>query len=434
MPPRGGAQSSRPAVPGAYGFGMETRAAYGGGADPAIYRVTNLNDSGAGSFRAAVEATGPRVVIFEISGTINLASPIRVKSPYLTVAGQTAPSPGITLRGFGVETYTHDVLYQHFRVRPGDIGPYGTGTGMGLEYSPDAYNVVFANLSLSWCNDESFDITSTYGGGARVSLWRVLVAEALMYSSRWSESPGHALGSGRVGDNPPATVSLLQSVFASNAARNPRYFGVRSYTANNLVYNWPEQGALYSNSENNYGAVGTHIGNVYRSGPNTLNSYAVTGVNLPSGSQLYLSDTLIDAPQRTIEEFGLNGGVDPRVGSPPLTLPGYGPVAASNVQEYVLPRAGARPADRDAVDARVIADIVNRTGSIIKSQSAVGGWPVLKVNTRPLTLPTNPHAAAPSGYTNLETWLHIYAAEVEEGTASSSTALPAPPTNIRIVS
>src|SRR4051812_23190260 len=96
-----------PVVPGGVGYGMQTRAAYGGTALPTVYRVTNLNDAGSGSLRAALEATGPRVVIFEISGYIDLAQMIRIKSPHITVAGQTAPSPGITLRKFGIEVQTH---------------------------------------------------------------------------------------------------------------------------------------------------------------------------------------------------------------------------------------------------------------------------------------------------------------------------------------
>jgi len=81
------------------GFGTSTPAGRGG----AILRVTNLNDAGAGSLRAALEATGPRTVIFEVGGMIDLSDDIYITSPYLTVAGQTAPSPGITLRYAGLQ-------------------------------------------------------------------------------------------------------------------------------------------------------------------------------------------------------------------------------------------------------------------------------------------------------------------------------------------
>ena len=135
----GSAQSPPlPVVPDGKGQGMETRAAYGGSADPTVYRVTNLNDSGAGSLRAALTAAGPRVVIFEISGTIALNSDIYIGNPYLTVAGQTAPSPGITIKNFGFFVNTNDVLLQHFRIRP------GAGTcNSGLQvYGGNQHNIV----------------------------------------------------------------------------------------------------------------------------------------------------------------------------------------------------------------------------------------------------------------------------------------------------
>src|SRR5262245_2672041 len=114
---------SLPVVPGGEGYAMQTRAAYGGGTPPSILRVTNLTDSGEGSLRAALLTAGPRVVIFETSGNIALQSDICVTEPYVTLAGQTAPSPGITLQGFGIQWYTHDVLMQHLRIRPGDGPP-----------------------------------------------------------------------------------------------------------------------------------------------------------------------------------------------------------------------------------------------------------------------------------------------------------------------
>src|SRR4029077_9661875 len=96
----------------------------------------------------------------------------------------------------------------------------------------------------------------------------------------------------------------------------------------------------------------------------------------------------------------------------------------------VLAWAGARPAERDAVDARVAADAWNRTGTMISSQDAVGGWPVFAVNVRALTTPINPHTVSGTGYTNLEDWLHGFSAIVEAG---GTLAVPSPPTGLRIV-
>jgi hypothetical protein len=113
-----GGQIAMPVFPGAEGFGATTVAGRGG----AVLTVTNLNDSGLGSLRAALSATGARTVVFETSGMITLTTDdLIVTNPYLTVAGQTAPSPGITIRGGGIRILTHDVLIQHMRVRPGDV-------------------------------------------------------------------------------------------------------------------------------------------------------------------------------------------------------------------------------------------------------------------------------------------------------------------------
>src|SRR5712692_6968373 len=106
-----------PAFPGAEGFGSTTPGGRGG----KVTFVTNLNDSGAGSLRAACEAEGPRIVIFRVSGLITLASPITVKSPYLTIAGQTAPGDGICLRNFTFNIATHDVVVRYLRSRLGDL-------------------------------------------------------------------------------------------------------------------------------------------------------------------------------------------------------------------------------------------------------------------------------------------------------------------------
>jgi len=115
--PRVLAASMLPVVPGLKGFGANTRAGRGG----AVYRVTNLAAKGAGSLRACIDAVGPRTCIFEVSGTIALTSNLVVRNPYLTIAGQTAPSPGILVRGGAIVIVAHDVLLQHVHVRAGDV-------------------------------------------------------------------------------------------------------------------------------------------------------------------------------------------------------------------------------------------------------------------------------------------------------------------------
>src|SRR3989338_8925371 len=140
-----------PAFPGAQGFGTDTPAGSGrhfAAPSTQIIKVTNLNDAGPGSLSAALEASGPRIIVFETSGTITLTSRIIVVNPYFTVAGQTAPSPGITLKNFGIAPRTHDGLIQHIRVRVGDQGPNNDGDmdAIGDIWNADrsqVYNLVF---------------------------------------------------------------------------------------------------------------------------------------------------------------------------------------------------------------------------------------------------------------------------------------------------
>ena len=179
--------------------GRGTRGAWGAGTPPTVYVVSNLNDSGAGSLRAALEASGPRVVVFETSGAIIARSDYLIANPYCTVAGQTAPSPGITLQGDpsgaassgGLSITGHDVVVQHLRVRPGDcppvLAPTAAHDGIAIFYE-GAYNVVIDHCSVSWVGGktlQAFGIAQDAG----VSFWRCIGAEALYYSANTDYSP-----------------------------------------------------------------------------------------------------------------------------------------------------------------------------------------------------------------------------------------------------
>jgi hypothetical protein len=428
MVPRGRAQGSIPVVPEANGFGMNTRAAYGGGGAPAVHRVTNLNDSGSGSLRAAMEASGPRVVVFEVSGTIALSSPIIVRSPYLTVAGQTAPSPGVTLRNYGIELSTNDVLLQHFRVRPG-----GNTCNNGLEaWGAASYNIVLDHMSVSWGQDENVVF---YNGSRAINatLWRSIVAEGLHLEPALSGCAGGSSEShGLLVYDHTRNVSVLESLFASNGERNPYPKGATvSYFANNLFYNWGNgQGAFFGDPDGSGALQSTFTGNHYRRGPSTPSgTWMAQARHLQSGSRVFIGDNLRDGTN--IEEFSVinNEGVDPRVGTAPVVVSGFTPASSSQVWDLVLGNAGARPDDRDGVDARIVQEVTSRGGRVIDTESQVGGWPTLAINRRALTLPTNPNDVTSSGYTNLEKWLHSYA-DIVEGRAAPQG--PIPPGGVRV--
>ena len=140
-----------PAFPGAEGFGAYTVGGRGG----RVLFVTNLADSGPGSLRAACEAEGPRIVLFRVSGLIELESAIRIRNPYITIAGQTAPGHGICLKNYGLSISTHDVVVRYIRSRPGDL----TKKEMDALSIVDARNVIIDHCSTSWSNDETLSVT-----------------------------------------------------------------------------------------------------------------------------------------------------------------------------------------------------------------------------------------------------------------------------------
>jgi len=411
-----------PVVPGGEGYGMSTRAAYGGGTPPQVLRVTTLNDSGAGSLRAALLTAGPRVVVFETSGNIVLTSDIVVTEPYVTLAGQTAPSPGITLQGFGIQWYTHDVLMQHLRVRPGDGPPRLPQTAdhdASIVYTEQAWNVVYDHNSLSWAQGKTTEVISP-NSGAEVCYWRNLISEALYRAKNVVIDPGQPSSLGMLlasMANTEMRVSVLGNLFAHNADRNPEiHTGVTLQFVNNVVYDWgrdetpyPWASFLYQCEYLTQVAV---VGNVYIAGPGPhpvtpLSAVATWGC---SGVQVYLADNALEGA----EAYDACGGDDWCMTSLPVDLTGLTIRPAADVEGFVRAQAGARPAARDSVDARVLEELATRTGRVIRSQDDVGGWPALAVNQRALRVPDNPHTILASGYTVLEVWLHGYADAVEQ--------------------
>jgi len=437
-----GAQSSPlPVIPGAQGYGMQTRAAYGSATLPTIYRIRNLNDRGSGSLRAAMEASVPRVVIFEISGYIDLADMIRITSPYLTVAGQTAPSPGITLRKYGIEIQTHDVLLQHFRVRPGEWGQNKVDNCGIIAWGAAAHDIVLDHMSVSWGPDENIAADTYFKGDMNMTVWRSISAEGLDFPASVPLSASHGL---LVQAN-SRKVYIAQSLLASNRERNPyAQSGTSLAAVNNLIYNWFANWSFFFANDTPSGDPGgtpwaaTVVGNRLVPGPNTADDsdspqgwlfyYDDTG-GTPFGNQIYRRDNTVDNTlQISIEIEGNELSYDPNTASPPALAPidGIVPLASDTVEELVLANAGARPADRDEVDRRIVYQVSTRTSDgYIRSQTEVGDYPPLAVNRRGLTLPAAPHSITGSGYTELEVWLHSFSTAVERSAQPSvATSLP----------
>ncbi len=415
-----------PVFPGAQGFGVYTPAGRGG----EVIHVTNLNARGPASFRAAVETEGARVIVFEVGGVIDLdGSIISVSHPFVTIAGQTAPDPGITLIGGGIRVETHDVLIQHIAVRPGDKQGKGfepDGISIGGWDGPESYNIVVDHCSFTWAIDENTAVSGRNPFPRDVTYSNCIIAECLAVAthSKGRHSMGTLIHDG------VTNVALIGNLYAHNFRRNPY---VKSscgvVMANTIVYNPGQLGLHVSNFSNarDKAPVVSLAGNVFIAGPSTPAGLGLVSA-LGTPYTIWLKDNLAFNADGTPGLLLTQGGTDPEVrkwnarhqgidtggtGNPPLWHESIKPLRAEDTEAHVLRNAGMRPARRCRIDARIVETVHTRTGSIIDSQNEVEGYPRYKPVTRKLSLPVNPNHITESGYTVIEVWLHKQAAEVE---------------------
>lgn len=398
-------QVELPVIPGAVGFGSNTVAGRGG----RIIRVTNLNSSGPGSLKSALDALGPRIVVFEISGTIILKSDLFVKSPFLTIAGQTAPSPGITIRGGALTILSHDILVSHIRMRVGDDpdGPPKNDRDAFQIYNKykDTYNVVIDHCSISWSIDENASVGQP--GISNVSFLNCICSEGLYIAGHPDYPPGTPHSKGLMIGPDVTNVTVYGCLFAHNDQRNIQVGYVTSHNIeeiNNVIYNWG------STAADTYGDLDV-IGNCFIPGLNTTNHSLRTR---NQNARLYANDNIGGTwwPQCTGSPSRLTESIIPETRIMP----------SSRVFDYVIRHAGARPADRDAVDKRIIDDVVNRTGTFKNSVLEAGGWPDLEVNRRSVNsnipgagpIPDDPNGDSDGdGYTDIEEWLQALTLNLE---------------------
>ncbi len=403
------------AFPGAEGFASKTPAGRCGD----IIKVTNLLDDGPGSLRVAIQTNRPRIVVFEISGTVVLTKDIVVTNPYLTISGQTSPSPGITLRGGTLSIETHDVLIQHIRVRAGDEASLQNRSSRDGITIQNAMNVIIDHCSVSWAIDENICIKHS----KNVTISNCLIAEGLNDSYNKKGKHSKAILISYDANN----VTLLKNIFAHHADRHPNVKDKSSaISANNLYYNFGYRAASFSAKEfpcqDEPCVTFCSVGDVYIAGLDSDADKKGAGNTIfrvhPSvrpPSKIYIQDTLIIPNSIQVK----SGGTGIWVTSPPFWESSLICMAADLVQAYVLTHSGARPADRDTVDMRVIEDVKKRTGRIIDSQRDVGGWPLLQMNHQVFTIPDNPDGDIDrNGYTNIEEALQRMAAEVEQNPKS----------------
>lgn len=386
--PIGGKPEGTPAFPGAEGFGSTTIGGRGG----VVLAVTNLNDSGPGSFRQAAEASGPRIVIFRTGGIIKLQRSIEIVDPYITIAGQTAPGDGIMFQDADIRIKTHDVILRGIRVRVGDVNQAEDWDGIVL-HTPngqEVYNVVVDHCSISWAIDENI---SSFGLGARVrdcTFSYNIISEGLE-DSHHRDGP-HSKGM-LLTKNNLRTVSVHHNLFAHNVGRNPKVAqNVTAEIINNVIYNFVAATRL------DPAAKANAIGNVYISGPNTpptimgdLNKGIMLGPREGFAEMLlYVMQNIGPGRESNSGDDWLAvGGGSESIHRSLEPVPDFFPSEINHhpveeTLEVVLQQAGAIAPYRDPVDLRVVENVRQGTGSVINSQNDVGGWPVMEEGTAPL--------------------------------------------------
>ena len=388
-----------PAFPGAEGAGALTSGGRGG----RVIEVTNLNDSGKGSLRDALNVSGPRIIVFRVGGTIELKTPIRITEPFVTIAGQTAPGDGITIKNEVFRIATHDVIIRYMRFRVGtqpSTDPGGTDS-LELINNPDnssdknaqVYNVIIDHSSISWAFDENislWNVREDINKIENVTLQWSVISEALP-SPNTGRRLGFLLGAGV--DN----ISIHHNLFANNGGRNPAMKGGHIEVVNNVMYNneWDTR-INWKPAENTVEDITflNFIGNYAIKGTDSEDNFMLVvqpeAVNEPQeqqGHQVYVEGNMgafrenLQEDEWAVVGGGWNAG-DPAPRkwqiSTPLQIPGVSITTQDYLTAYrrILLDAGASRV-RDIVDKRVTQQVANRTGRSIRTPGDVGGYPTL---------------------------------------------------------
>jgi len=367
-----------------------------GGAGGKIIRVTSLDSNGPGTLREAINAVGPRTIVFEVAGTIDLAGDnLIIKEPHITIAGQTAPSPGISiLKGGIVAARTNDVIIQHLKIRPGDLNEAPrSGRDIDSFTTIESHNVVVDHCSLSWATDENMSASGKRFIGETLEDWRKGTSHKILFSnniaSEGLSNSTHAKGEHSKGslihDN-VNEIYIYGNLYSSNFERSPLFKGgVQGSIINNFIYN-PGQRAVHYNLQGlEWSGVDPVlgrmdlIGNAMKAGPSTLHDLPLLMIGGIGNLSAYMEgNTSIDRWGNDVDKLGKYTSNDVEIiqaKEPHFSQEGLTLFSAGDTEKYVLANAGARPWDRDGHDVRVLADAAEGRGSIINSQEQVGGYP-----------------------------------------------------------
>jgi len=379
------------AFPGAQGWAAVTQGGRGG----RILRVTTLAAEGPGSFKAAVEAKGPRIVVFEVAGVIDMArTTITIKEPFLTIAGQTAPSPGITLIRGGIDIRASDVIVRHLRVRPGlDGQAKRSGWEVDALNTVAAHNVIIDHCTMTWALDENLSASGPRFEGATPDDWRRNTSHSITFSYNLlaegladaSHPKGeHSKGS-LIHDN-ASQILIWRNVYAHNVERSPLLKGgVQAAVVNNLIYDPGLRAVHYNlmalewgNQPYQEGKLAA-VGNVMRGGPSTDAGLPFLMLGGDGDLRFHGRDNIaVDRHGNPLPLFGRYGVTKAKLiesRTPPVWPTGLPVLPAAELETHLLANAGARPWDRDADDIRVLFFVAEGRGKIIDDEREVSEYP-----------------------------------------------------------
>ncbi len=379
------------AFEGAMGWAASTVGGRGG----AIIRVTNLHAEGPGSLAEAVATKGPRIIVFEVGGIIDLQKhSLVIKEPFLTIAGQTAPSPGITLIRGGMVISAHDVIVRHLRVRPGEAGAAKKSGWEADGITTTSHDIIIDHCTCTWATDENLSASGPRFSGNAVEEWRentshritisnCIIAEGLDNSTHGKGK--HSKGS-LIHDN-CTEIAIIGNLYANNVERNPLFkAGAGGVIVNNYIYNPGGRAVHFGSPESEWkghewqtGQLAL-VGNVFEYGPSTPKDIPLLSLGWFGPLEVYVKDNIaVDQAGEKVKIINSKRKYQ-QVKKPPLWPDAIQVMPSGQVRSQVLKEAGARPWDRDAIDKRIIQGVLDDKGKIIDSEKEVGGYP-----TGPLT-------------------------------------------------
>lgn len=346
------------AFPGAIGFGSDTKGGRGG---KVIY-VTNLNDSGPGSFREAIASSGPRTILFKVSGTINLANDLNLNNPYITIAGQSAPGQGVQIKGGMLKVETHDVILRYLKIRKGN--PTGGNAADTDSISlagnkTEVYNLIVDHSSLLWGTD--IGGLSILTNAHDITIQDTIAGEGLYLSNHpeaTESQGGHSMSLNITSLNTsgkPTRVTLFRNLITSSDSRNPQIIeGVNVDVVNNVMYNWGNKSAFGNPISLNL------INNYFKWGPlsNTTNMWNLridADWTTRHDNAVFRSGNYADGYTGT---WGGQSSIYSSTQKTPYSI-GAADMPAQASYAYVTANVGANRPVRDSVDQRVIDNLRN---------------------------------------------------------------------------